>query len=129
MSQNKDENKNMTETDDYKDTLFLPRTDYPMRAGLTDKEPKILERWWPKEKSEDNLYHTLMDHAAGRETFVLHWGPPFANGNLHLGHVFKYILNDTVIRSQFFLGKKAPSVFGWDCHGRGAVSRAGEKQG
>ncbi len=104
----------MTEQkDDYKDTLFLPTTEFPMRAGLTEKEPKILDQWW----QQGNLYKTLIERTADLDQFILHWGPPFANGHLHMGHALTYVIKDTVIRSQFMLGKQAPSVTGWDCHG------------
>lgn len=104
--------------DDYKDTLFLPTTDFPMRAGLPQKEPEILKQWWetPSE-SDDDTYQTLMKKTTDRARYILHWGPPFANGHLHVGHVLTYVLKDVVIRSQFMLGKQAPSVTGWDCHG------------
>lgn len=104
-----DQNK----ADDFKDTLFLPQSDFPMRAGLAKKEPTILETWW----EEGDLYKTLIDQTKDKAKYVLHWGPPFANGHLHMGHVLTYALKDVIIRSQFMLGKQAPSVTGWDCHG------------
>ncbi len=99
--------------DDFKDTLFLPQSDFPMRAGLPQKEPTILQQWW----EEGDLYKTLIEQTKDRARYILHWGPPFANGHLHMGHVLTYVIKDVVIRSQFMLGKQAPSVTGWDCHG------------
>ncbi|MFM2044245.1 MAG: isoleucyl-tRNA synthetase IleS [Pseudomonadota bacterium] len=99
-------------TRDYKTTVFLPRTDFPMRAGLPQKEPQILARW-----AEMGLYARLREDAADRPLYVLHDGPPYANGNIHIGHALNKILKDVVVRSQQMLGKNAPYVPGWDCHG------------
>src|SRR4029077_7852143 len=97
---------------DYSETLFLPQTDFPMRAGLPQKEPELLKRW-----QDTDLYHQLRAAAQGREKFILHDGPPYANGNLHIGHALNYILKDGVNRVQQKLGKDAVYVPGWDCHG------------
>ncbi|MEQ8745067.1 isoleucine--tRNA ligase [Parasphingorhabdus sp.] len=97
---------------DYKDTVFLPKTDFPMKAGLANKEPAILERW-----QKIGLYEKLREARAGREKFILHDGPPYANGNIHIGHSLNKTLKDLVVRSQSLLGKDAPFVPGWDCHG------------
>lgn len=97
---------------DYKATVFLPRTDFPMRAGLPKREPDILTRW-----AEMGLYKRLRAEAKGREKFVLHDGPPYANGDLHMGHAMNKILKDVVNRSQQMLGFDANYVPGWDCHG------------
>jgi len=97
---------------DYSETLFLPQTDFPMRAGLPQKEPDILKRW-----EEGNLYKRLRDDAKGREKFILHDGPPYANGNIHIGHALNKILKDVVTRSQQMLGYDSNYVPGWDCHG------------
>ncbi|WP_100260159.1 isoleucine--tRNA ligase [Qipengyuania seohaensis] len=102
----------MTEQRDYKDTVFLPKTDFPMKAGLPQKEPKILARW-----QDENLYQQLRKAREGREKFILHDGPPYANGDMHIGHALNRILKDMVVRSQTLLGKDAPFVPGWDCHG------------
>ncbi|WP_338446724.1 isoleucine--tRNA ligase [Pelagerythrobacter marensis] len=102
----------MTEQRDYKDTVFLPRTDFPMKAGLPQKEPGILARW-----EEQGLYRQLREARAGREKFVLHDGPPYANGDIHIGHALNHVLKDMVVRTQTLLGKDAPYVPGWDCHG------------
>ena len=97
---------------DWRDTVFLPKTDFPMKAGLPQKEPAILERWQRRD-----LYRALRDQRAGREKFILHDGPPYANGDMHIGHALNHILKDMVIRTQTLLGKDAPYVPGWDCHG------------
>ncbi|CAN5209670.1 isoleucine--tRNA ligase [soil metagenome] len=97
---------------DYRDTVFLPKTDFPMKAGLPAKEPVILERW-----KAAGLYDKLRDARRGREKFILHDGPPYANGDMHIGHALNHILKDMVVRTQTLLGKDAPYVPGWDCHG------------
>ncbi len=97
---------------DYSETLFLPKTDFPMRAGLPQKEPEILARW-----AKLDLYGTLRAAAKGRPRFVLHDGPPYANGNIHIGHALNKILKDVVTRSQQMLGYDSNYVPGWDCHG------------
>ncbi len=102
----------MTDPIDYKNTVFLPKTDFPMKAGLPQKEPAILARW-----QEAGLYQKLRDARAGREKFILHDGPPYANGDMHIGHALNHILKDMVVRTQSLLGKDAPYVPGWDCHG------------
>jgi isoleucyl-tRNA synthetase len=97
---------------DYSETLFLPQTDFPMRAGLPQKEPEILARW-----QKDDLYGQLRAASKGREKFILHDGPPYANGNIHIGHALNKILKDVVTRSQQMLGYDSNYVPGWDCHG------------
>ncbi len=96
----------------YKDTVFLPNTSFPMRGGLPQKEPEIIARW----KVLD-LYKRLREERHDREKFILHDGPPYANGNLHIGHALNKILKDVINRSQSMLGKDANYVPGWDCHG------------
>ena len=96
---------------DYKNTLSLPETDFPMRAGLPTREPVWLAHW---EKLD--VYNTLRKRT-GRKQFILHDGPPYANGNLHIGHALNKILKDMVVRSQQMLGNDAPYIPGWDCHG------------
>ena len=100
------------ETKDYKSTVFLPVTDFPMKAGLAQKEPAILARW-----EEMDLYGKLRERRKGRERFILHDGPPYANGDIHMGHAMNKVLKDIIVRSQSLLGKDAPYVPGWDCHG------------
>ena len=102
----------MTETTDYSQTLFLPQTDFPMRAGLPKKEPEILERW-----VKNDLYRQLRETAKGRPKFVLHDGPPYANGNIHIGHALNKILKDMVTRGAQMSGHDSNYVPGWDCHG------------
>ncbi|PHS24379.1 MAG: isoleucine--tRNA ligase [Robiginitomaculum sp.] len=97
---------------DYRETLFLPKTDFPMRAGLPKAEPKWLERW---EKLD--IYGQLRAAAKGRKQYVLHDGPPYANGHLHLGTAMQKVLKDFVVRSHQMMGYDAPYVPGWDCHG------------
>ncbi|MDB5571360.1 MAG: isoleucine-tRNA ligase [Hyphomicrobiales bacterium] len=97
---------------DYSQTLYLPQTPFPMRGGLPQKEPELLARW-----REIDLYGKLRQAGAGRPKFVLHDGPPYANGNIHIGHALNKILKDIVTRSQQMLGKDSNYVPGWDCHG------------
>ncbi len=99
-------------TTDYRATVFLPRTSFPMRASLPTREPELLERW-----QRLDIYGRLRAAAAGREKFILHDGPPYANGHLHMGTALNKILKDVVNRSQQMLGKDAVYVPGWDCHG------------
>ncbi len=96
----------------YKDTLNLPRTEFPMKANLATREPEMLKKW-----EEDGLYQRIQKARAGREVFVLHDGPPFANGDVHMGTALNKILKDLVVKSQSMLGKQAPYIPGWDCHG------------
>jgi isoleucyl-tRNA synthetase len=102
----------MTDTRDYSATLFLPQTDFPMRAGLPQKEPEILARW-----GKLGLYQRLRADAKGRTKFILHDGPPYANGNIHMGTALNKILKDVVTRAQQMLGNDSNYVPGWDCHG------------
>ncbi|PIE16634.1 MAG: isoleucine--tRNA ligase [Rhodobacterales bacterium] len=99
------------ETPDYKSTLNLPRTDFPMRAGLPKREPLWLQRW-----AEIGIYDRLRQKQ-GRKPFILHDGPPYANGHLHIGHALNKILKDMIVRSQQMLGRDARYIPGWDCHG------------
>jgi isoleucyl-tRNA synthetase len=101
-----------TKERDYSKTLFLPKTDFPMRAGLPKKEPEILEKW---EKMD--LYKTLREQSKGRPKFVLHDGPPYANGNIHIGHALNKILKDMSPARSRCAGTTRNYVPGWDCHG------------
>src|SRR5467141_190155 len=101
-----------SDANDYSQTLYLPQTEFPMRAGLPQREPEILARW-----NEIGLYGRLREAAAGRAKFVLHDGPPYANGNIHIGHALNKILKDVVTKSQQMLGFDSNYVPGWDCHG------------
>jgi isoleucyl-tRNA synthetase len=100
------------EARDYRDTVFLPKTDFPMKAGLPQKEPRILAKW-----VEGNLEGQIRESRKGREQFILHDGPPYANGDMHIGHALNHILKDMVVRTQTLKGKDSPYVPGWDCHG------------
>jgi len=97
---------------DYRDTVFLPKTDFPMKAGLPQKEPLILAKW-----IEGNLEGQIRESRKGRDQFILHDGPPYANGDMHIGHALNHILKDMVVRTQTLKGKDSPYVPGWDCHG------------
>ena len=97
---------------DYKDTLNLPKTDFPMRAGLAKSEPARLARW-----REEGVYQRIREARAGRERYILHDGPPYANGDIHIGHAVNKILKDIIVKSQGLNGYDAVYVPGWDCHG------------
>src|SRR3954454_15567176 len=96
----------------YKDTLNLPRTEFPMKANLAAREPEMLKFW-----EETRVYEQIQKAREGKELFVLHDGPPFANGDVHMGTALNKILKDFVVKSQSMLGKRAPYIPGWDCHG------------
>ncbi len=100
------------DTPDYKDTLNLPETDFPMRAGLPNREPGWLDRW-----ARIGVYDRLRGTAANREPFILHDGPPYANGHLHIGHALNKTIKDMIVRSHQMMGRDARYVPGWDCHG------------
>jgi isoleucyl-tRNA synthetase len=102
----------MTEQPDYKNTVFLPQTDFPMRGDLPKKEPLLLEKW-----ANNDLSKKLSDKNKGKEKFVLHDGPPYANGNLHIGHALNKILKDVINRAMRMSGKHVAYIPGWDCHG------------
>ncbi len=102
----------MSVSNNYKDTLNLPRTAFPMKANLAQREPEMLKRW------EDNdLYRTVRAACAGRDKFVLHDGPPYANGEIHIGHAVNKVLKDIIVKSRTLAGFDSPYVPGWDCHG------------
>ena len=97
---------------DYKKTINLPQTEFPMKAGLVDREPKRLAQW-----EADDLYGKIRSAREGAEKFVLHDGPPFANGDVHVGTALNKILKDIIIKYKTLRGYDAPYVPGWDCHG------------
>ena len=99
-------------TMDYKQTLNLPETAFPMKADLARREPEVQKFW-----EEQRIYQKLRQVASGRPTFVLHDGPPYANGAIHLGHAINKVLKDVVVKSRTLDGYDAPYVPGWDCHG------------
>ncbi|MBM3774828.1 MAG: class I tRNA ligase family protein, partial [Acidobacteria bacterium] len=97
---------------DLKQTLNLPRTSFPMKANLPETEPKLLERW-----EGEKIYERIRAERAGRPTYILHDGPPYANGRIHLGTAFNKILKDFIVKSKTMAGFDSPYVPGWDCHG------------
>ena len=99
-------------TTNYRDTLNLPKTDFSMKAGLPRKEPDILNFW-----EKTNLYKKIRQKYQGKELFLLHDGPPYANGAIHLGHSVNKILKDITIKSKTLHGLDSPFIPGWDCHG------------
>ena len=109
---------------DYKKTLNLPDTPFPMRGNLARREPEWIEAW---EKS--GLYQRIREACKGRPKFVLHDGPPYANGDLHLGHVVNKVLKDMVVKSKTLAGFDAPYVPGWDCHGLPIEHQVEKKHG
>lgn len=106
------EKQETTGTKSFKDTLNLPRTDFPIRPNSRIDDPAMIERW-----EREHLYRTTFEAHAGSEKFILHDGPPYANGHIHLGHAYNKILKDIVAKSQRMLGKHVPVIPGWDCHG------------
>ncbi len=114
---------------DYKDTLNLPKTAFPMKGNLANREPEMLRRW-----EEMDLYARLREAGRGRPRFVLHDGPPYANGEIHIGHAVNKVLKDIIVKSRTLDGYDAPYVPGWDCHGlpielnvEKKVGKAGQK--
>ena len=97
---------------EYKETLNLPRTDFPMRANLPQREPETLARW-----TESRLYERLLEHRDGAPTFLLHDGPPYANGSIHIGHALNKVLKDIILKYRHLAGWRTPYRPGWDCHG------------
>jgi isoleucyl-tRNA synthetase len=96
----------------YKDTVLLPKTDFPMKAGLAQREPKLLARW-----EKEGLYAAIQEAREGSPTFILHDGPPFANGDVHMGTALNKVLKDLVVKSKTMAGFRSPFIPGWDCHG------------
>ncbi|MBT8147249.1 MAG: class I tRNA ligase family protein, partial [Gammaproteobacteria bacterium] len=109
---------------DYKDTLNLPSTAFPMKASLAQREPDMLKRW-----QEMDLYRKICENNAGKPKFILHDGPPYANGDLHLGHAINKTLKDIVVKSKQMSGFDAPYVPGWDCHGLPIEHNVEKKKG
>ena len=97
---------------DYKQTLNLPKTDFPMKANLANREPAMLKKW-----QEGELYQKIRAARSGCKQFILHDGPPYANGDIHIGHSVNKILKDIIVKSKTLSGLDAPYVPGWDCHG------------
>lgn len=97
---------------DYKKTLNLPATSFPMKASLTQNEPKILDHW-----HQAHAYASMVEANAGQPSYVLHDGPPYANGHIHIGHAMNKVLKDIIVKHRNMNGKQAQYVPGWDCHG------------
>ncbi|MBH98096.1 MAG: isoleucine--tRNA ligase [Rhodospirillaceae bacterium] len=109
---------------DYKNTLNLPNTDFPMRGNLSQREPAMLEVW-----EKQNLYHQIREAAKGRPRFFLHDGPPYANGDIHLGHALNHVLKDIIVKSKTLAGYDASYIPGWDCHGLPIEHQVERKKG
>ena len=97
---------------EYKETLNLPQTDFPMKANLTQREPEVLARW-----DSENIYGEIRKKFKGKPKFVFHDGPPYANGHIHMGHALNKILKDFIVRIMTMKGYDATFIPGWDCHG------------
>ncbi|MCK5012654.1 MAG: class I tRNA ligase family protein, partial [Candidatus Omnitrophica bacterium] len=102
----------MSQTADYQKTLNLPKTEFGMRAGLAQKEPAFLEKW-----AKEDLYAKIREQANGKPSFILHDGPPYANGDIHIGHALNKILKDIIVKFRTMQGYDSLYVPGWDCHG------------
>src|SRR5699024_1561411 len=103
---------NVRSMSDYKNTLNLPETEFPMRGNLAQREPQMLARW-----TEQDLYGAVRQAKAGKKPFILHDGPPYANGSIHIGHSVNKILKDIIVKSKGLQGYDSPYIPGWDCHG------------
>ena len=97
---------------EYKDTLNLPKTDFPMKANLPNREPDILKSW-----KDHSIFQKALDKSKNSKKYVLHDGPPYANGDIHIGHAVNKILKDFIIKSKILSGYHTPFIPGWDCHG------------
>ncbi len=102
----------MSQTVDYQKTLNLPKTTFGMRAGLAQKEPAFLQKW-----EEENLYTKIREQGSGKPSFILHDGPPYANGDIHIGHALNKILKDIIVKFRTMQGCDSLYIPGWDCHG------------
>ena len=105
-------NKKIEDVKSWADTILLPKTDFAMRANLPDAEPEVLKYW-----QKLDLYNENIRISSGREKFTLHDGPPYANGNLHIGHALNKVLKDLIVRSKFMMNYDVSYIPGWDCHG------------
>ncbi len=110
---------------DYKDTLLLPKTSFPMRGNLPQNEPKRYKKWF----EEDKIYEKMKTKRENAKTFTLHDGPPYANGHIHIGHALNKILKDIIVKSHFFLGESVRFTPGWDCHGLPIEQQVEQKLG
>ena len=109
---------------DYGKTLNLPKTEFSMRAGLAQKEPQILDKW-----EQERLYEKILEKNSGKPLYILHDGPPYANGDIHLGHTMNKILKDIIVKHKNMSGYKSPYVPGWDTHGLPIEKQAIKKLG
>ena len=109
---------------DYKNTLNLPETGFPMRGDLAKREPAMLQNWYDKE-----LYRKIRQVKKGKKSFILHDGPPYANGKLHIGHAVNKIIKDIIIKSKGLSGYDSPYIPGWDCHGLPIEQKVEEQVG
>ena len=109
---------------DYKNTLNLPETGFPMRGDLAKREPAMLQNWYDKE-----LYRKIRQVKKGKKAFILHDGPPYANGKLHIGHAVNKIIKDIIIKSKGLSGYDSPYIPGWDCHGLPIEQKVEEQVG
>ncbi len=109
---------------DYKDTLLLPKTKFPMRGNLPNSEPKRYKKWY-----SSNMYDKMKRNREGAEVFTLHDGPPYANGNIHIGHALNKILKDIILKHNYFQGKAVRMTVGWDCHGLPIEQKVEDKMG
>ena len=109
---------------DYKDTLLLPKTEFPMRGNLPNSEPKRYKKWY-----SSNMYDKMKRNREGAEVFTLHDGPPYANGNIHIGHALNKILKDIILKHNYFQGKAVRMTVGWDCHGLPIEQKVEDKMG
>jgi isoleucyl-tRNA synthetase len=114
MDQIGSSNKDNKDNKDYKDTLHLPKTDYPMRAGLAEREPHQVKKW-----IDDRVYYRMVEKNRAQKAprFLLHDGPPYANGNIHIGHALNKVLKDVVVKYKNMSGFESQFIPGWDCHG------------
>ncbi|MDO6460583.1 isoleucine--tRNA ligase [Granulosicoccaceae sp. 1_MG-2023] len=108
----------------YKDTLNLPKTDFPMRGNLAQREPQMLKAW-----EEKGIYQAIREHSAGRPKFILHDGPPYANGDIHIGHAVNKVIKDVIVKARQLEGYDAPYIPGWDCHGLPIENKVESKTG
>ena len=97
---------------EYKETLNLPKTDFPMKGNLPHREPEILKKW-----DEKSIYHRNLEQSENKKQYILHDGPPYANGDIHIGHAVNKILKDFIIKSKIMSGYHVPFIPGWDYHG------------
>ncbi|MCB1179394.1 MAG: class I tRNA ligase family protein, partial [Leptospiraceae bacterium] len=104
--------ENKTKENPYSSTVNLPKTDFPMKAGLAERDSSMIDKW-----KKEEIFQKMREIREGRQAFILHDGPPYANGNFHVGHALNKILKDIIIKSKHLSGKQIDMIPGWDCHG------------